>query len=195
MFKIRLVFCSGTAIELIRVDCSNGQSGPLTCVRGKTSGAYRGVGTFHWSSGVRAVASLFLRALLIDETTSREPMLSGGAKSLAASLDYAITKQPSWIVDMFGVSSNGRTQARRLFRVTNSHRKRGGPVSVSLNIQVCPKRCIEVLLDGKVIDCPEMLLTMLKTIEGNQPTAGATNIEEAREFLHVRGACRHLEAA
>lgn len=195
MFKIRLSFCSGSGIQLVRIDCSNGQSGPLTCVRGKTAGAYRGVGTFQWSSGVRAVASLFLRALLIDETTSSEPMLSGGVKSLAASLDYAITKQPSWLVDMFGVSSNGRTQARRLFRVTNSHRKRGGPVSVSLSLHVCPKHRIEVWLDGKAIDCPETLLTMLKTIEGNQPTAGATNIERKREFPHVKGASGHLEAA
>jgi hypothetical protein len=141
------------------------------------------------------VAALFLRALLMDESTSREPMLSGGAKSLAASLDYALTKQPSWIVDMFGISSNGRTHAKRLFRVTNSHRKRSGPVSVSINLHVCPKRCIEVLLDGKVVNCPETLLTMLKTVEGRGGTAGATEIDGEQEFLHVRESSRHLEAA
>jgi len=195
MFKIRLVFCSGTAIELIRVDCSNGQSGHLTCVRGKTAGAYRGVGTFHWSSGVRAVASLFLRALLIDEITSREPMLSGGAKSLAASLDYAITKRPSWLLDMFGVSSNGRTQARRLFRVTNSHRKRGGPVSVSLNLYVCSKQNIEVVVDGKLVDGPKMLRAILKSVEANGLGAECSDIKSGTAFPHVRVTSRHLEEA
>jgi hypothetical protein len=195
MFKIRLSFCSGTAIELLRVDCSNGQSDTLTCVRGKTGGAYRGVGTFHWSSGVRAVASLFLRALMIDETTSREPMLSGGAKSLAASLDYAITKRPSWLLDMFGVSSNGRTHARRLFRVTNSHRKRGGPVSVSINLHVCPKDCIEVLLDGKLVSAPETLQSILKSVDANGQCAGGTNMNSGTAAPHILVTSKHLEAA
>jgi hypothetical protein len=195
MFKIRLSFCSGGPIELFRVDCSSGQAETLTCVRGKTAGAYRGVGTFHWSAGVRAMACLFLRAMLVDEATRLEPMLSGGAKSLAASLDYALTKQPSWIVDMFGVSSSGKAQARRLFRVTNSHRKRGGPVCVSLNLYVCPKDRIEVVLDGKLIDTPETLRTMLETIEGNDEAAESADSDESRTTLYAREPTKHLEAA
>ncbi len=195
IFKIRLSFFSGTGIELVRVDCANGQSDTLTCVRGKTAGAYRGVGTFHWSSGVRAIACLFLRALLTDETKSRDPMLSGDAKSLAASLDYAITKRPSWILDMFGVSSNGTCQARRLFRVTNSHRKRGGPVSVSLNLCACPRHGVEVVLDGKVVQSPEALRRMLETIEASGHGAGGAVINGVRELRYVRKPSQHLEAA
>jgi hypothetical protein len=92
-------------------------------------------------------------------------MLSGGVKSLAASLDYALTKQPGWLLDMFGVSSNGKTQARRLFRVTNSHRKRGGPVSISLNSNACPSDCIEIVVDGKSITCPHKVRILLENIE------------------------------
>ena len=178
MFKIKLTFCSGSTIELFRVDCSNGQSAPLTCVRGKTAGAYRGAGTFHWSSAVRATACVFLKAKISDEATRLEPMLSGGARTLAASLDYALSKQPAWILDMFGVSSNGKTQARRLFHVTNSHRKRGGPVSISLNSYVCPRDCIEIVLDGKSIDAPEVLRAMIEGIEAYDALIGAAMCDE-----------------
>ena len=195
MFKIRLSFCSGGTIELIRVDCSSGQAMAVTCVRGKTAGAYRGVGTFHWSSGVRAMACLFLRAMLVDEAARLEPMLSGGAKSMAASLDYALTKQPSWIVDMFGISSNGKTHARRLFRVTNSHRKRGGPVSVSLNLYVCPKERIEVVLDGRLIDSSETLRIMLEAIEANEELSGCAASDELRTSPWDTEPIKHLEAA
>ena len=164
MFKIRLTFCSGTTIELLRVDCSFGNVPAITSVRGKTSGAFRGAGTFQWSSAVRAVACVLLKAKLIEDLSFVEPMLTGESKSLAASLDYALTKQPGWILDMFGVSTNGTSHAKRLFKVTNSHRKRGGPVSISLNLSSCPPHQVEVVLDGKAVQTPELLRQMLQAI-------------------------------
>jgi hypothetical protein len=178
MFKITLTFCSGSAFELLRVDCSMGNEAPRTCVRGKTGGAYGSVGTFQWSSAVRATACLFLKTKLLDESDRVEPVLSGGAKSLAASLDYALTKQPGWILDMFGVSAAGKTYARRLFRVTNSHRKRGGPVAISPNPHLCHHDCVEVVLDGKVIEAPELLRTMLNSIEAGGCAAPSSREEE-----------------
>jgi hypothetical protein len=111
------------------------------------------------------MAYLFLKAKIFDEDARLEPMLSGEAKSPAASLDYALTKQPNWLVDMFGVFPSGNSQARRLFHVTNSHRKRGGPVSISLNSHVCPKEGIEVIVDGRTVESPELLRGMIETIE------------------------------
>jgi hypothetical protein len=125
------------------------------------------------------MACLFLKAKIDDETSRLEPMLSGGSRSLAASLDYAITKQPAWILDMFGVLSNGKTQTRRLFRVTNSHRKRGGPVSISLNMNACPRHCIEITLDGGSIECPQKLRILLESIEAyGVPTKTVIDDEE-----------------
>jgi len=164
MFKIRLTFCSGNTIELLRVDCSCAEAPTITSVRGKTSGAFRGAGTFQWSSGVRAVACVFLKAKLIEEQSFVEPMLTGESKSLAASLDYALTKQPGWILDMFGVSTNGTSHSKRLFRVTNSHRKRGGPVSISLNLYSCPPHRIEIVLDGKDVQTHDLMSSMLQAI-------------------------------
>jgi hypothetical protein len=165
MFRIRLTFSSSRDVELFRVDCVDGERSPVTCIRGKTNGAYRGAGTFQWSSAVRAAACVFLKSKVLSDLPPGEPMLSGEALSLAASLDYAITKQPAWIVDMFGVSSSGQSMARRLFRVTNSHRKRGGPVSISLNILKCPPPCVEVVLDGRTVNDPDQLRDILRRIE------------------------------
>jgi hypothetical protein len=180
MFKIKLTFCSGRTIELFRVDCSHGQAVTITSIRGRSAGAYRGVGTFHWSSAVRAVACLFLKAKLGDENVRMEPMLSGGPKSLAASLDYAITKQPGWILDMFGVSPSGKVLAKRLFHVTNSHRKRGGLVSISLNPHVCPEYCIEIAIDGDSITCPERLRSILEAIEKHPRAEQSSGSNERR---------------
>lgn len=168
MFRIKLSFCSGDTVELLRVDCVNVEGDQRTSIRGKSAGAYRGAGTFQWSSAVRGMACLFLRAKMLDEDIRLEPMLSGGAHSIAASLDYALTKQPGWLVEMFGSYPSGKAQARRLFNVTNSHQKRGGPVSISLNSHVCPKRCIEVVLNGCSVDSPALLQTMLDSIETYQ---------------------------
>jgi len=189
MVTMRLTFCSGETIELLRVDCSHERGATLTCVRGKTSGAYRGVGTFQWSSAVRGMACLFLQAKLVDDASRFEPMLRGGAKSLAASLDYALTKQPAWIVDMFGVSAGGNSLAKRLCNVTNSHRKRGGDVCVSLNPRVCPPNCVEVVLDGRVVDTPEILRTMLASIEDHESAAAALREEEKRRDVECISPC------
>jgi hypothetical protein len=85
MFGIKLVFFSGANIELLRVDFANGSHPTITSIRGKTNGAYRGAGTFQWSSAVRGMASLFLKAKLTEDFQAIEPMLSGKERSLAAS--------------------------------------------------------------------------------------------------------------
>jgi hypothetical protein len=179
MFRIKLTFCSGNTIELLRVDCVSNGAGPLTSVRGKTNGAYRTGGSFQWSSAVRGMASVFLSAKLLADLSPGEPMLTGEAKSLAASLDYAITKQPMWILDMFGVSSTGRTLAKRLFRVTNSHRKRGGPVALSLNLHTCPPQCIEVVLNGQSVQSPEVIRAMLRSIKNYNTRNRSINEHES----------------
>lgn len=167
MFKIQLFFCSGTNVELVRVEFSNGAHPTITAIRGKTNGAYSGAGTFQWSSAVRAVAAIFLKAKLGEELPTGEAMLSGEARSLAASLDYALTKGPVWLLDMFGVSANGLPTARRLFRVSNSHRKRIGPVSISLNLQACAPEQIEIFLDDKLVSTTDELRGIVGDIESH----------------------------
>lgn len=177
MFKVKLSFSTGNSIELTRVDCFNGSNPPLISVRGKTCGAHQGAGTFQWSSAVRATACIFLKAKLSSEIPPGEPMLRGESGSFAVSLDYAIAKQPGWLLDMFGVMANGKTTARRLFLISNSHRKQGGPVSLSLNPHACPPHCIEIVLDGASVSSSPLLRRILREIESHHPAGRAPHVE------------------
>jgi hypothetical protein len=64
---------------------------------------------------------------------SESAVIEGGDHSSAASLDYAISKQPLWLQDMFGVSGQGMQLARLLFRRINPDRKRPGPVIIFIS--------------------------------------------------------------
>lgn len=152
--KIQLQFDNS---ELTRVDYfSAHESGYCrSSIRGKTCGAYRGAGSFQWTTAVRALCVLLLRSA----ATPQGAQLAGMGSSLAASLDYAISKQPTWIAEMFGVDSFGVCTIRRIILRTNSERKRPGPVTLSLNTTYLPADQIEVVVDGKVVTAPsEMLL-------------------------------------
>jgi hypothetical protein len=134
-----------------------------------------------------------LKAKLLGENVQIEPMLSGGAHSLAASLDYAISKQPQWLLDMFGVSARGQSNAKRLFHVTNSHRKQSGPVAISLNSRVCPHDCVEVVLDGKCVVVDDLLRTVLDAVEASGTTIPSSHGKEPHEPCKNEGGF-HLAA-
>lgn len=107
----------------------------LVAIRGATAPEH--VGTFRWSSGVRALALLLTKQAVVSEGRRNGTMnghdpaaIHGGDNSLAASLDYAISKQPLWLQDMFGTSPQGTPLSKLLFRRMNPDRKRPGPVTV-----------------------------------------------------------------
>ena len=107
--------------------------GSMRCsaVRGKTSGAFAGQGSFHWSIAVRAFSVLAIKTNLASRGYPCDPILVGEKGSLAASLDYAISKETHWLVDVFGLSEGLSPNFRRIFKRTNSGRKRSGPVAIS----------------------------------------------------------------
>lgn len=122
---------------------------PFRCVRGKGVGAYANCSTFQWTKGVQALCLLVLRAK--TQETLSEPHLSGEATSLAASLDYAIDKQPSWLSDMLGWDSKGNPLAKRIIRRSNPGRKRNGPVALSLSQNFVESASINIFLDGTLV--------------------------------------------
>ena len=155
MRKIQLQFDNS---QLTRDEYFNAfESGcSRTSIRGKTCGAYRGAGSFQWTTAVRALCVLLLRSAANPEGAQ----LAGGSGSLAASLDYAISKQPTWIAEMFGVDSFGVCTIRRMVLRTNSERKRPGPVTLSLNSAYLAPTAIEVVLDGKVVTSLDALYSL-----------------------------------
>ncbi len=108
----------------------------ILSVRGKTSGVFDTFRTFQWTSAVQALVVVLLRAVTSHRastisTTSK--LLEGGIGSLAASLSYALDKQPVWLLDMFGTNSDGSPLIKRLLHRSNLGSSRKGPVAFDIN--------------------------------------------------------------
>lgn len=143
--------------------------GERISVRGKTasSGAH---GTFQWTTAVQALSVLLLRGALNASNfgLKRFPVINeikGEKGSLAASLDYAIDKQPAWLAEMFGTDAQGASLFRRLITRNNSGGRRPGPVSITLNLIALPPERISITLDGTSVHKPEEQFYILRNIE------------------------------
>lgn len=142
MRSLKLYFEMGQLTEVIFRESANGEA--RRSIRGKTGGAFRSAGSFQWTSAVKALG------LLLAQTSANPQgsMIQGHAGSLAASLDYALSKQPVWVAEMFGCDQQGISFARRLILRTNPERKRPGPVVLAINHVYLPPSAIEVYIDG-----------------------------------------------
>jgi len=110
--------------------------------------------SIQWTAGVKALCALLLRVRLFGASAH----LSGESGSLAASLDYAISKQPAWLVDLFGTNSSGECYVRRLFQRFNPERKRGGPVKIYVNSIYLDKNSIFIAnIEGKELIEAELI--------------------------------------
>lgn len=183
MALLELRFVGGDTPELFESTCRLTPGVVCSAVRGKTSGAYRGYGTFQWTSAVKAVCVALLRAKVCADTSERSA-ISGEKGSLAASLDYALSKEPNWLGEMFGFTPGGGLIARRLFLVSNPNRKRPGPVVIVLNERVLANAEIKISLDGKVLTSAEDLLKLLTAI-GSASEFMTSSVAEASPAVEL----------
>jgi hypothetical protein len=156
-----------TKVELVETRFkSKSLARPAIAVRGKTAGAFHRAGTFQWTSAVRALCVLCVKSVVAYQLgeKSSSGKLAGYRGSLASSLDYAVSKQPIWLTEMYGVRSDGQPNSRSLFVRSNPERKRPGPVIVSLNEAVLPATAIHVVLNGEPIITQERLQKLLERI-------------------------------
>lgn len=157
----------GADSSLLETEFRNSHTGTVhRTSRGKTSGPFRGYGTFQWTNAVKAlcVLSLITRASSVQSSSNLLPLLSGSTKSLASSLDYALSKEPLWIQDMFGADSTGRSTTRYLFSRSNSGLKRSGPVTIGFNLCRIQPNCIRILTEGMLMEDPDGLSRMAAII-------------------------------
>jgi hypothetical protein len=110
---------------------------------------------------------LFLKEVADRMRGFATPPLAGGRGSFAASLDYAIAKEPEWIVDVFGTDSRGTPVLRRLVQITNSNQKRPGPVAVSLNQNFLPVSAVKVSVAGVEEKSCEAIESLIRQIIGS----------------------------
>lgn len=123
------------------------------------------------------MCSAFLRFLLSEGSDVVDFCLIGGKASLAASLDYAISKGPAWLGEMFGTGIGGNQLARRIFKITNPNRKRPGPVAISVNKNIVTADQIQIFWEGKQVVEHDQLYSMLLAVEEQ-------GVEGQRDMAH-----------
>lgn len=152
----------------------------LRCTRGRQSFTENVEGTFLWSSAVMSMCALLLKAktahlIRTDENGwSQEAGLSSDSSDWATSIDFALSKKPRWLLDMFGVDSTGQPITKRLFIRMNPERKRSGPVWVSVNPQFLDPSYLSIFLDGTELKTVEQIRSLLNMI-GFPDVKGAKN--------------------
>ena len=169
--QINLYFAEGVDFELFETRfMSKYLQQPLVTVRGKTSGAFAfaNSGTFQWTKAGRGICVLLVREKLNNLKNEALPFIYGEAASLAASVDDAISKQPAWLIDMLGATSQGDALAKRLFSRTNSGRKRAGPVNISVNRHMLSHEFIKIFLGTRKMEEKVDLERLLIYIEGQR---------------------------
>lgn len=157
------------------------------------------VGTFTWSAAVQALCILLLRhcassvqassprpssspsassngGTLDLQLTGAGGSISGAQNTAAASLDYALTKQPAWLLDMFGTTAGGISKARSLFKRLNPERKRAGPVVVAVNAQALLPEDISIFIGGEACENSETLLEHARDLEAKWGVPAPTRI-------------------
>lgn len=148
----------------------------LVSVRGKTTGAYQAQGTFQWTSAVHALCLLILKAIVPDNDMQAVKdgelagALYGGKGSPASSLDYALSKQTKWLLDMFGIDSKGVPIVRRIINISNSQSRRESPVCASLNQKSLSISGLRVYLNGVPLKAQSALIELKAYLEGGVST-------------------------
>lgn len=121
-------------------------------------------GRFRWSRAVRAMSVVAVRTSLATLDPTVEPRITGGRGSFAAALDGALSKEPVWLLETFGIFPNGSPVSRRLFARSNPGRKRVGPVAVSLSSRVRGAE-VSIFVNGAKLVCATELRVLLDALE------------------------------
>ncbi len=158
--QLYLSFASADEPQLLEIRFSHDWlTQEIKGVRGSMPGAHIGYSTFRWSPAVHALCILLVETAAGAKAPQQYvyPYLEGEKGSAAASLDFAITKQPNWTIDLFGCDRRGNSYLKRIVCRSNSEQKRPGPVRLALHNRLFPASCITVVLDGKELSTESRL--------------------------------------
>jgi hypothetical protein len=168
-------FAGGTHTELVETRFNQPTLGvSLVSIRGKSGGAYTRCGSFQWTSGVRAVCVAFLRHILARRIEGFPAYFQGGKASLPSSLDYALSKEPAWLGEMFGQTPTGACFGRRLFKITNPNRKRPGPVTIAVNHVLIRAEDVRVTLNGQRVESTDGIMKILEVLDTDNARVGGS---------------------
>lgn len=164
--SLELHFAGKADVELIETRFEGAWTKePLVAIRGKTIGGFKNVGTFQWTSAVRAFCVLCIKSVIaVQEKNPVAGQLAGVKGSLAASLDYALSKQPAWLREVCGSDPQGNAYMRKLIVRTNPERKRPGPVVLGINERIMSIGDIKIFRDRQKLTSTEDLQKLLSAI-------------------------------
>lgn len=162
---------------------------PSTAIRGSGLG-HTGIGLFPLSKAVKGLTLLLLEHAVVNASSDKTQcaLIEGRRGSLAASLDYALSKQPQWMCDMFGTDAAGDSLLKRMVRRTNSHLKRPGPVRLSI-----PPSCalkVKVFVNEVEIEEAAELSEILSQLTNENTEKASPPLASA-----VQSASQDMEAA
>ena len=165
--ELYLWFQSAPRPELVQVRFMHADAAPRISYRGKILMHEKDAGLFQWSSAVKAFAELAVgtRAWVANDKKGEPFALSGEANSKAASLDFAISKPTSWIVDLFGREISEKSVAKVVFKRENSERKLPGPVRIFLNSALFSGGTLKIFLDGVELQNAQALKQLFISLE------------------------------
>jgi hypothetical protein len=184
--SFNLHFAGDTNIELVEACFSDTRLGiQRRSVRGKTAGAFKNVGSFQWTTAVKALAILALKtgSVQVARSAGIGHQLVGGKGSFAASLDYALSKQPEWLTEMFGVDSGGISVARRLILRTNPERKRPGPVVLCFSENAINTVQFRFTFNGSAVESLDAIQHLLSQLSENMKSLQSTEYTALGQHL------------
>jgi len=164
---LKLQFYTGEQVELVYTEFTHDALIETQCAaRGKSSCSYKSFGNFQWTNAVKALAVFLLKAKIAGGEDNEElpAVLLGTKGSIAASLDYALGKEPEWLSSIFGVDRRGRLLAKRFIDRINPELRRAGPVVLGLNTQALAHKGIQVFLDEKELGTAEEIEALLEAV-------------------------------
>jgi hypothetical protein len=172
MNRMSLKFLSNdSSAELFESEFSCSLVGrTLRCARGRYAFTESLEGTFLWTAAVQSMSAVAIKAKIAGLTRTtpqawpQEAGLCSDTTSWALSLDFALSKKPRWLLDMFGVDQSGAPIIKRLFIRMNPEKKRPGPAWVSINPAFLAPENVTIFLDGVEVTTASELSALLKGI-------------------------------
>lgn len=160
--------------------------------RGKFSSTLQGAAPLPWTSAVKGFVRLALQVALqrfVEEQSSSDPFafgLVGEKGSVCRSLDYAISKRPAWLVDLFGSDADGNSNVGRFFHRLNPEGKREGPTAVTLNTNMISPTSISVRVNGAPVGSKDKLGLLLNSINASSSSHVAISVNEPATARHAQ---------
>ncbi len=137
----------------------------LHSVRGREPSIHEVSGSFQWTSAAQALTVLMLKTAASRRGLNVVPVLQGSVGSLASSLDFALTKLPSWLLEMFGRDNRGCPLARAILHRSNSGLKHTGPVVIGIGGFARKELQVEVRVGTSLLTDSAQIIALASQIE------------------------------